>query len=144
MRNYRCHCGQYSQGAIIEALRVAGRSCFFFSTAGVMNLVWVALIAAFVMIEKLAPNGALLGRLSGLASDRGRRRSIAWIVVTLSCAVAFGLTTAGLWGGKWMSALGQCQTSLVLGNNACYVPVLSAPILKVALSTARVDDPLRT
>lgn len=35
-------------------------------TAGVMNLVWVAMIAAFVLIEKLAPNGALLGRLSGL------------------------------------------------------------------------------
>ncbi len=36
-------------------------------TAGVMNLVWVALIAAFVMMEKLAPNGALVARVSGLA-----------------------------------------------------------------------------
>jgi len=34
--------------------------------AGVMNLVWVALIAAFVLIEKLAPGGALAGRISGL------------------------------------------------------------------------------
>ena len=35
--------------------------------AGVMNLVWVALIAVFVLIEKLAPTGALVGRLTGLA-----------------------------------------------------------------------------
>jgi predicted metal-binding membrane protein len=35
--------------------------------AGVMNLVWVALLAVFVLIEKLAPNGAVAGRLSGLA-----------------------------------------------------------------------------
>lgn len=35
--------------------------------AGVMNLFWVALIAAFVLIEKLAPKGALVGRLCGLA-----------------------------------------------------------------------------
>jgi predicted metal-binding membrane protein len=34
--------------------------------AGVMNLVWVALIAVFVLIEKLAPGGALAGRISGL------------------------------------------------------------------------------
>lgn len=35
--------------------------------AGVMNLIWVAVIAAFVQIEKLAPNGAFVGRFSGLA-----------------------------------------------------------------------------
>jgi predicted metal-binding membrane protein len=34
--------------------------------AGVMNLVWVALIAVFVLIEKLAPGGPLAGRISGL------------------------------------------------------------------------------
>jgi len=35
-------------------------------TAGVMNLLWVALIAAFVFIEKLVPAGALVGRLTGV------------------------------------------------------------------------------
>lgn len=33
---------------------------------GVMNLVWIALIAGLVLIEKLAPRGARLGRLGGL------------------------------------------------------------------------------
>ncbi|MQM37417.1 hypothetical protein KBTX_01417 [wastewater metagenome] len=36
-------------------------------TAGVMNLLWVALIAAFVFIEKLARHGRLAGRLTGVA-----------------------------------------------------------------------------
>ena len=35
--------------------------------AGVMNLLWVAAIAAFVLIEKLAPAGPWVGRASGLA-----------------------------------------------------------------------------
>jgi predicted metal-binding membrane protein len=35
-------------------------------TAGVMNLLWVALIAAFVFMEKLVPAGALVGRLTGV------------------------------------------------------------------------------
>ncbi|MBB3189898.1 DUF2182 domain-containing protein [Halomonas cerina] len=35
-------------------------------TAGVMNLLWVALIAAFVLIEKLAPGGALIARIAGV------------------------------------------------------------------------------
>jgi len=35
--------------------------------AGVMNLVWVAVIASFVLIEKLARRGDWLGRLGGLA-----------------------------------------------------------------------------
>lgn len=34
--------------------------------AGVMNLLWVAGIAAFVLVEKLAPRGAWLGRAAGL------------------------------------------------------------------------------
>jgi predicted metal-binding membrane protein len=34
--------------------------------AGVMNLLWVAAIAGFVLLEKVAPAGARLGRLSGL------------------------------------------------------------------------------
>jgi len=35
--------------------------------AGVMNLLWVAVIAVFVLIEKLAPHGARLGRFAGAA-----------------------------------------------------------------------------
>lgn len=33
---------------------------------GVMNLLWVALIALFVVIEKLAPNGFIISRISGV------------------------------------------------------------------------------
>ena len=33
---------------------------------GVMNLLWVAGIALFVMVEKLAPHGAVAGRLAGM------------------------------------------------------------------------------
>jgi len=39
---------------------------FLLFTAGVMNLLWVALIAGFVLIEKLVPAGALVGRLTGV------------------------------------------------------------------------------
>jgi len=35
---------------------------------GVMNLLWVALLAAFILVEKLAARGALLGRAAGLAA----------------------------------------------------------------------------
>ena len=35
-------------------------------TAGVMNLLWVALIAGLVFIEKLVPAGRLIGRLAGI------------------------------------------------------------------------------
>ena len=34
--------------------------------AGVMNLMWVAIIAGFVLLEKLLPRGDRLGRLAGL------------------------------------------------------------------------------
>ena len=34
--------------------------------AGVMNLLWVAIIAAFVLIEKVAPRGELVGRIGGI------------------------------------------------------------------------------
>jgi len=33
---------------------------------GVMNLLWVALVAAFVLVEKLMPYGRLTGRIAGL------------------------------------------------------------------------------
>ena len=32
---------------------------------GVMNLLWVAAIAIFVLVEKLAPDGVPIGRFSG-------------------------------------------------------------------------------
>ena len=38
---------------------------------GVMNLAWVAAIAAFVLIQKLAPGGATLARLAGAALALG-------------------------------------------------------------------------
>ena len=34
--------------------------------AGVMNLLWVAVIAGFVLTEKVVPNGRLLGRITGV------------------------------------------------------------------------------
>ena len=34
---------------------------------GVMNLLWIALIAGLVLFEKLAPHGDRFGRLIGLA-----------------------------------------------------------------------------
>jgi predicted metal-binding membrane protein len=35
--------------------------------AGVMNLVWVAILAVAVLIEKVAPHGDLVGRIAGVA-----------------------------------------------------------------------------
>jgi predicted metal-binding membrane protein len=35
---------------------------------GVMNLVWIAALAAFVLIEKLVRSGAILSRLAGIAA----------------------------------------------------------------------------
>ena len=34
---------------------------------GVMNLIWVAIIAALVLAEKVLPHGDLLGKLIGIA-----------------------------------------------------------------------------
>jgi predicted metal-binding membrane protein len=34
--------------------------------AGVMNLLWVAVIALFVMAEKISPKGELLARVAGV------------------------------------------------------------------------------
>ena len=33
---------------------------------GVMNLIWVAAIASFVLMEKIAPYGAVVGRAGGI------------------------------------------------------------------------------
>jgi predicted metal-binding membrane protein len=35
---------------------------------GVMNLAWVAALAVFVLLEKLAPGGAVVGRVAGVAA----------------------------------------------------------------------------
>jgi predicted metal-binding membrane protein len=35
--------------------------------AGVMNLLWVAAIAVFILVEKVAPRGNLIGRIAGAA-----------------------------------------------------------------------------
>jgi len=40
--------------------------CMLF-VVGVMNLVWVAAMAIFVLVEKLAPAGALVARVAGVA-----------------------------------------------------------------------------
>jgi predicted metal-binding membrane protein len=34
---------------------------------GVMNLVWIAAVAGFVLLEKVAPQGQLVSRATGLA-----------------------------------------------------------------------------
>ena len=39
--------------------------CLLF-VGGVMNLLWVAVIAAFVLFEKILPAGHGLGRLAGI------------------------------------------------------------------------------
>jgi predicted metal-binding membrane protein len=44
---------------------------------GVMNLLWVAAIAAFVLVEKVAPAGPWLSRVTGLLLAGGG----AWVVV---------------------------------------------------------------
>ena len=33
--------------------------------AGVMNLLWVATITVFVLVEKVVPRGGLVGRMAG-------------------------------------------------------------------------------
>jgi predicted metal-binding membrane protein len=35
---------------------------------GVMNLLWIAALAAIVLVEKLWPHGLVVGRLAGLAA----------------------------------------------------------------------------
>ena len=35
--------------------------------AGVMNLVWVAALTVFVLLEKISPAGKLIARASGVA-----------------------------------------------------------------------------
>jgi len=35
--------------------------------AGVMNLLWMAIITAFVLLEKIVPGGFWISRIAGLA-----------------------------------------------------------------------------
>lgn len=37
------------------------------SVLGVMNVVWIAVLAVFVLLEKVVPYGLLLSRLTGVA-----------------------------------------------------------------------------
>jgi predicted metal-binding membrane protein len=39
--------------------------CLLFAV-GVMNLVWVAAISAFVLAEKIGPRGLLVSRIAGI------------------------------------------------------------------------------
>jgi predicted metal-binding membrane protein len=61
-------------GAFVMGLRHGGYCagcCWFLMAllfvAGVMNLVWVAVIALFVMAEKMIPKGELLAHVAGVA-----------------------------------------------------------------------------
>jgi predicted metal-binding membrane protein len=60
------------RGALIMGLRhgmYCVGCCWFLMAllfvAGVMNLLWVAAIAAFVLVEKVVPHGDLVGRVAG-------------------------------------------------------------------------------
>jgi predicted metal-binding membrane protein len=60
-------------GALIMGLRhgmYCVGCCWFLMAllfvAGVMNLLWVAVIAAFVLVEKVVPRGDLVGRVAGV------------------------------------------------------------------------------
>jgi predicted metal-binding membrane protein len=41
--------------------------CVLF-VVGVMNLLWVAALSAFVLVEKVGPRGVLASRLAGVAA----------------------------------------------------------------------------
>jgi predicted metal-binding membrane protein len=67
---------EWREGAV-GALVMGGRHGFYcvgccwalmalLFAAGVMNLFWVAAIAVFVLIEKVVPRGAQIGRMAGL------------------------------------------------------------------------------
>jgi hypothetical protein len=58
--------GPRREDADIGTLNVTGPSFGSLSgVAGVMNIVWVAALAGLVLIEKVAPAGPLVGRLTG-------------------------------------------------------------------------------
>jgi predicted metal-binding membrane protein len=60
-------------GAFVMGLRHGANCvgcCWFLMAllfvAGVMNLLWVAVIALFVMVEKISPKGELIARIAGI------------------------------------------------------------------------------
>jgi predicted metal-binding membrane protein len=62
------------KGALVMGARHGGfclGCCWFLMgllfVAGVMNLLWIAVIAAYVLVEKVVPAGHWLGRMTGLA-----------------------------------------------------------------------------
>jgi predicted metal-binding membrane protein len=67
------HWREGMQGAVVMGIR-HGLYCVgccwalmaLLFVAGVMNLMWVAAIAAFVLVEKLMPRGVLAGRMAGV------------------------------------------------------------------------------
>jgi predicted metal-binding membrane protein len=48
--------------------------------AGIMNLAWVAVIAVFVLVEKLAPASAVISRVAGAAMIIAGLATIFWLV----------------------------------------------------------------
>jgi predicted metal-binding membrane protein len=63
-----------SRGAMVMGVRHGAfclGCCWFLMgllfVAGVMNLLWIAVIAAYILVEKIAPAGHWLGRVVGLA-----------------------------------------------------------------------------
>jgi predicted metal-binding membrane protein len=63
------HNGAYCVGCcwILMALLFVG---------GVMNMAWIAALTVLVLVEKLAPAGATIGKISGVAL-------LAWVAATL-------------------------------------------------------------
>ena len=61
------------RGALVMGIR-HGLSCLgccwvlmgLLFVLGVMNLLWIAALAGFVLVEKVAPRGHLVSRMSGL------------------------------------------------------------------------------
>jgi predicted metal-binding membrane protein len=47
---------------------------------GVMNVLWIALLSALVLLEKLAPIGRLIARLAGVALVAGG----AWLILSVT------------------------------------------------------------
>ncbi|HXA65413.1 MAG TPA: DUF2182 domain-containing protein [Bryobacteraceae bacterium] len=50
-----------------SAWDAAGCCWRFLFAAGLMNLLWMAAIAAFILVEKVAPGGQWFGKIGGAA-----------------------------------------------------------------------------
>lgn len=76
-----------SRGAVLMGIKHGGYCvgcCWFLMAllfvAGVMNLLWVAAIAGFVLLEKVAPAGHQVGRLAGVLLLAGGAWMIAGVL----------------------------------------------------------------